>query len=207
MFMKHKELFYHYDKIVQKLKENKDVVSKEHDINKHMISLSDIGREMLYTSFIYLSEIYNDVHMESLVLDSSVNETDNLIKNSLQYFMDSDKGRFKICLVESYEKVDLNKYQSKTKNELKLSLIKLGNTDKDTFQNKDAIVGEYIIYSNMFDINDCNVEDMSYEVLKYLNTNIIYDMLYKDVKYKGEFDYSEQVLHAQQEDYLNMFRQ
>jgi hypothetical protein len=202
--MKHKEIFYHYDKIVNKLKENKDVIVKELENNKNFRTLSEIGREMLFNSFIYFGEVNNDTQLEYLVLSSDIIENNNGINSSLDYFFDSDKGRFKISLIETYTPIEINKYQKKTKNELKFSIIKLGNTDKDSFQNKDVTVAEHIIYSNMFDVKEYNVNDFPYDTLRYLNPNTIYNSLFSKIKYKNDFDYGDDVLHAQYEDYFNL---
>jgi hypothetical protein len=189
--MVHKELFYHYDRLVKKLKDNEKELCTQRE--NHTNKISDLGLNLLYDGYIYLSGTIKDDNLSNLSLVNR--EDENKIEYELSYFIDTDRGKFKVSLMEIFENVTITKFVSKVKNNLKFVLIKLGNTNKDTFQNKDVTVAKYIIYENMID--GINVNDFPYEYLNMISPQIIYSKLYKEVKYKDNFEYDDMILRAQ----------
>lgn len=200
--LKHKELFYHYDKMMKKLKNSKQDLYEVGD--NHINKISNLGIKLLYDSFIYLSNVINDDSLSKLSLIDKDNEENDgkRIISDLSYSFDTDKGKFKVSLIETYENHVINKFATKVHNELNFSLIKLGNKNKDTFQNKDVVVSKYNIYDNM--ISDIDVNDFPYELLDKIVPNIIYKELYKEIKYKDGFNYDNHILIAQQNDYIDL---
>jgi hypothetical protein len=191
MVMSHKELFYHYDKIVKKLKNNKKELCTQRE--NHTNIISDFGTNLLYDSYIYLSGIINDDSLSNLSLGNK--EDKNKIEYELSYYFDTDRGRLKISLIENFKNNFINKYVTKVENNLIFALIKLGNTNKDTFQNKDVTVSKFIIYTNMID--GINVNDLPYEYIKSITPQVIYNKIYKNIKYKSDFNYDDMILKAQ----------
>lgn len=189
--MVHKELFYHYDRLIKKLKDNEKELCIQRENHTNMIS--DLGINLLYDGYIYLSGTIKDDNLSNLSLVNR--EDENKIEYELSYFIDTDRGKFKVSLIELFENVTITKFVSKVKNNLKFALIKLGNTNKDTFQNKDVTVAKYIIYENMID--GINVNDFPYEYLNKISPQIVYKKLYKEVKYKDNFEYDDMILRAQ----------